>query len=225
MRTVRLVTLALLALYAGAGVRATAEESLFDAPSLDDEQLAEARGGFSLANGVTIDFGVVVSTVVDGTRVLQTELRVLGDSVTTSVLQATGTQAPNNAGSLDVPIVDATGGSGSGSSPGSGSGSGVADGKTPTPAVTSYVVTTNTGALGGGKGVTATAVLPQLMIEHQIGDSISSVIVNTGDGRVIDSSLTIDLTIGNVQPYSIGSAGYRIQSLGLDAALWRGSGG
>ncbi|GLT02925.1 hypothetical protein GCM10007897_43550 [Sphingobium jiangsuense] len=335
MYGIRLLSTSLLALYAAAGVRATAGDSLFDSAPLDDAELAQARGGFTLPNGMTIDFGIIVSTVVNGTRVLQTEMRVLGDTITTSVTQAVGTQAEKTAeavtASITVPIVDATDGGTGGpvpgdipagsavessapvpssslpgvsATPGGGAsvdvggvsvngtpgagvsvdvggvsvsatpgGGGVADvssgsanpsGVTASPdtgvqvTVGSVTVSTDAGGTtqvavsGGGlpagpgsqtavgqaaastdyvstqgtaPNVSASAILPQLLIEHEIGRSISSFIVNTGDGRVIDNRLMIDLTIGNVQPYSIGSIGYRVQSLGLDAAIWRGSGG
>jgi len=314
MHGIRLLSTSLLALYAAAGARATAANDLFDSVPLDDAELAQARGGFTLPNGVTIDFGVIMSTVVNGARVLQTELRVMGDTITTNVVQAVGTQAKSATDaakdSITVPIVDATdGGSASAtgtatqSSPmpdisaaagtgasvdaggvsanaapggsasvnagggvvadvssGGANGSGLSlspngvqvtvgsvtvstdAGGTPQVSVAGtgggaagqaagqaasaagYTLTTGT-ATDTSSGVSASAILPQLLIEHEIGRSISSRIINTGDGQVIDNRLVIDLSIGNVQPYSIGSIGYRVQSLGLDAAMWRGSGG
>ena len=312
MRNIRLLGTAMLALFAATGVHATAEESLFDSAPLDDSELAQARGGLALPNGMTLDFGVIVSTVVDGTRVLQTELRVLGDTITTSVLQAIGTQpgsvmagkAGNNdggSGALTVPIVDSTtgaaladgqsagisdgtasaniggivaevAGSGakvdaggvvagaSGASAGTSglsvsqdgglqlnmgsitvsadvggtpqvsiaqSGAGSANGGTAARAAADagYILTNGMLVPGGSSTVSAKAILPQLMIEHEVGRSITTMVINSGDGRIIDNRLTIDISVGNVQPYNLGAIGYRIQSLGLDAATLRGSGG
>ena len=306
----------MLALFAATGVHATAEESLFDSAPLDDSELAQARGGLALPNGMTLDFGVIVSTVVDGTRVLQTELRVLGDTITTSVLQAIGTQpggmmagkAGDNdggSGALTVPIVDATAGAaqaalangqsagildgtasanigdvvaevaGSGARVDAGgvvagvagasagtsglsvsqdggvqlnmgsltvsadaggtpqvsiaqTGPGSASGGTAAQAAAAdagYVLSNGMLVPGGSAAVSAKAILPQLMIEHEVGRSITTMIINSGDGRIIDNSLTIDISVGNVQPYNLGAIGYRIQSLGLEAATLRGSGG
>lgn len=74
-------------------------------------------------------------------------------------------------------------------------------------------------------GLVATAQLPQLLVRHEIGRQISSLVVNTGDGRMVDSQLMINLQLDNVQPLALGSAGFRVESLGLDAAIWRATGG
>lgn len=74
-------------------------------------------------------------------------------------------------------------------------------------------------------GLVATAQLPQLLVRHEIGRQISSLVVNTADGRMVDSQLMIDLQLDNVQPLALGSAGFRVESLGLDAAIWRATGG
>lgn len=332
MRGIRLLSTTMLAFCTLFGGGAASGESIFDAQPLDDTELAAARGGFSLPNGMTIDFGVMVTTIVDGVRVLETQLRVAGDGVRTSVVQAVGTQieqidtqvdvvvsnsggggtsvqgstgttttadttvvpavppvtppptssSANSGSSVTDNLGSATGGgtignqlvsvspdggvtanlgsvsvstgadgspqinvnqvavdsattgsmanAGSGAVTGNGAGTGGTSTATPAPTVSQpsanpgYVVTAGTGD-PGTKGLSASAILPQLLIEHEIGRQISSLIINTGDGRVIENHLSIDLNIGNAQPYSIGSLGLRVQSLGVDAAIWRGSGG
>lgn len=300
MRGIRLLSTTMLAFCTLWGAGAASGESIFDARPLDDAELAEARGGFSLPNGMTIDFGVMVTTIVDGVRVLETQLRITGDSVRTSVVQAVGTQvdvvvpkpgggssvtgATGDSGAVPPPPTSSTnsgsnitdnlgsaaagGGVGnqaisgspgtgvkldlgtvsvstspngapqvnvnqvavdsstSGSVANAGSGGGqTAANPVTNPGANPGYVTANGTSDPGTRGLVAAAILPQLLIEHEIGQQISSLIVNTGDGRMIENHLSIDLNIGNAQPYSIGSLGLRVQSLGLDAAIWRGSGG
>ena len=75
------------------------------------------------------------------------------------------------------------------------------------------------------QGIRSSAELPQFLVRHEAGRQISSLIVNTADGRTVDSQMVINLRLDNVQPMALGSAGYRVQSLGVDAALWRATGG
>jgi hypothetical protein len=74
-------------------------------------------------------------------------------------------------------------------------------------------------------GASVVATLPGLTVEHIIGQRIGSVISNTADNRIIDHQVSIDLSLSNVQPLGIGSAVFRVQSLGIDAGIWRASGG
>lgn len=275
MRATRFLSMSLLAIYAVSGSRASTE-NMFNAPVLSDEELAEARGGFSLPNGMTVDFGAVVTTLVDGVRVLQTELRLNADGIHTQVVQGTSLAVPipgaqgggtsANAGNVTVNGgqsgtvgVSAGGQQASGSGQGvqanmggvsvsagikggaqidlsqasasntpgasggtAGSSSGQSTGGTALPATGAAI---GTSALADNMGIKATAILPQLLIEHEVGQRISSLIINTGNNRVIDNQVTFNLTLGNVQPLSIGSLGFQIQSLGVEAATWRGMGG
>ena len=150
-----------------------AAEPFFDAPALSDDELSAERGGFDLPGGVKVDFGVLITTSVDGLPVLHTEYQVSGNDVRMSAQAAQG---------------DGT-------------------------------VTVNE------QGIRASAELPQFLVRHEAGRQISSLIVNTADGRTVDSQMVINLRLDNVQPMAIGSAGYRVQSLGVDAALWRATGG
>lgn len=75
------------------------------------------------------------------------------------------------------------------------------------------------------RGGSITAALPGLSVEHIVGQRLGTIIANTGDNRVIDNQLSISLSLGNVQPLSIGSAESRIQSLGFDSAIMRATGG
>ncbi|MGE4429450.1 MAG: hypothetical protein AB7E05_01775 [Sphingobium sp.] len=311
MRGIRLLSTSVLAIYTLFGGEAASGESIFDAQPLDDAELAQARGGFALPNGMTIDFGVMVTTIVDGVRVLETQLRVAGDSVRTSVAQTVGAQvdaavsasgggagaqggsqtATTDSGAVPTPpavtppstssnsnsgIVDnlgsttAEGGIGNqviSALPGGGvkvnlGGVSISTGADGAPQINVNQATVDSSTTGtvanagsgngssstilpaSGPGVTspvpplingagkpaantlnASVLLPQLLIEHEIGRQISSLIINSGDGRVIENHLSIDVNIGNAQPFSLGSAGFQVQSLGLEAAMWRGAGG
>lgn len=87
------------------------------------------------------------------------------------------------------------------------------------------MATSAPGATTSDRSLSAAATLPDFLVQHEVGQQISSLIVNTADGRVIDNQLSINLRLDNVQPLALGGTGFRIQSLGLDAALWRASGG
>jgi len=73
--------------------------------------------------------------------------------------------------------------------------------------------------------ITTTAALPHLVVEHLVGNHVGSLIANSGDNRVIDHDVSVDLTLDNVQPLSIGSAIFRVQSISTDALGLRASGG
>ena len=160
-----------------------AAQTFFDSPSLSDDELADTRGGFDLANGVKVDFGVLITTSIDGAPILRTDYQVTGNDVRMSV---------------QTPSGGATGGEAH-------------------PADVTVTVDRN--------GLSAAASMPQLLVRHEVGQQISSLIVNTADGRTVDSQLTVNMRLDNVQPLALGSAGFRVQSLGMDAALWRGMGG
>lgn len=191
MRRIHLVSMTALLL--ASAMSGHAEQPMFDSPALNDDELAEARGGFDLPDGARLDFSVTIRTSVDGVPVLQTALQMIGNDITKRVeaMQADianpntapeGSQGGNTtgAGSINVDL--------------------------------------------GDRSVTATANLPDLFVQHSIGRQISSLVVNTADGRTVENHLALDLRLENVQPLSLGSVGFRVQSLGVDAALWRAGG-
>lgn len=280
-----LATVSLLSAHVGA-------EPLFDSAPLSEEELGQARGGFNLPNGVKIDFGVLISTRVDGIAVLQTEMRVAGEEMKANIVTAAGqrveienkvlaaitadktTQAvigdvsgqanqdgaqaqvggingevSQSGGSIQFGAVqgEATG-SGASAQVGSlqlSAGQGSASVQFPSikvdtssgnaPAVASPPPTQQAEASAppagqtvvsiSDVGVLATAELPDLLVRHAIGREISSMIVNTANGRVVDNEVSINLRMDDVQPFALGSAGYRVQSLGVEAGIWRAVGG
>jgi hypothetical protein len=178
---------------------AMAQEPLFNAPALTDDELAEARGGFMLGSDVQIDFGAVVTTSVDGLRVLESQLRISDSGVSASVTAIpgvnisingiptnTGDIAANADGNVTVPI-----------DPGAAS------------------------SATAGDYLRASFGTTDLAIQQVLGRAISSVIVNTADNRVIDNHIAINLQLDNVQPLTLGSIGFQVQAMGMDAALLR----
>ncbi|OJY69993.1 MAG: hypothetical protein BGP16_09820 [Sphingobium sp. 66-54] len=329
---------ALLALMMGPTL-ISASPPLFDSPALSDAELAQARGGFELPGGIKVDFGVIMRTTMNGTTILETTLRTIGDTVQASVQTAVGGQiavagktvayagngeasasaggtsaqasAPGGigqtaatAGSTSAQAAQGTGGLAtvgdaavqaapggasatagtvvaggsqvggltvtvgdlhatanqdsaqisaptiSASASTNGSGTLTLAGTAPAPLSKAVEVATKAAAQNPGTppaapattantaakapstvvattdiGLSATTQMDQLLVRHDIGRQISSLIVNTGNDRAIDSQLLINLHLDNAQPLSLGSAGFRVQSLGLDAAIWRATGG
>lgn len=201
-----------------------AREALFDAPALSDDELADARGGFILDSGARVDFGAVITTTVDGMRVLETQWRLTMDGAIgrggtardVSVMiersdgTVTGSGGKQTAGSIEIPSPSF----GGGDSPANEGGVSIAfSGETANAASSAPQPTDGS--------VRASVELPDLAIYHEIGQTISSVVINTGNNRIIDNDVVINLRLDNVQPFSLGSAGFQVQNLSLDAALLR----
>lgn len=169
------------------------EPPLFDSAPLDDEELAAARGGFTLPGGVQIDFGATLTTSVDGVRQLQTTLQL-----TQLGLVPTSVRGPDFA--VDVEGTrDGAGDSQSG-----------------------VTMTVGTSPNGPPASLVASVEQADLLIRHVVNSQISSLIVNTGDNRVIENDLTINLRLDNVAPLSLGSLGLRLDTMAMDAASFRG---
>ena len=296
-------------------------DPLFASPPLSDQELAEARGGFDLPNGMKIDFGILMRTSMNGVAILETTLQVIGDTVKKSVQAAVGTP-PSVTGASSAQAGDGRSEAAAGSASaqaGQGAGAGAAigdlaaqagpDGATATagtvvvggsqaagvevtigglhavadhagaqvenstvagkasvsggatlslagtaPAATAGPVASGSAGTPVSRppagssanppagsaniadagstivtlndaGLVATTQLPQMLVRHEIGRQISSLVVNTADGRMVDSQLMINLQLDDVQPLALGSAGFRVEGLGLDAAIWRATGG
>lgn len=209
--------LAVMALVAARPAFADAP-ALFDAPALSDGELAAQRGGFTLPGGIDVALAATVTTSVDGAPVLTTTFRIDGDvasvatngvlatvTATGSVVQSTVKGAIAAAPTVTVTIAKAV--------------APVAAGTTANAAPTTTTILTGTGTLA------STASLDGLRVTHFVGDRIGAMVANSGDGRIINQSLTLDLTLGNVAPFMIGSTLARVQNVGIEAGMWRGAGG
>ena len=212
--------LAVMALVAARPAFADAP-ALFDAPALSDGELAAQRGGFTLPGGIDVALAATVTTSVDGAPVLTTTFRIDGDvasvatngvlatvTATGSVVQSTVKGAIAAAPTVTVTIAKAV----APVAP-------AAAGTTANAAPTTTTILTGTGTLA------STASLDGLQVTHFVGDRIGAMVANSGDGRIINQSLTLDLTLGNVAPFMIGSTLARVQNVGIEAGMWRGAGG
>lgn len=212
--------LAVMALVAARPAFADAP-ALFDAPALSDGELAAQRGGFTLPGGIDVALAATVTTSVDGAPVLTTTFRIDGDvasvatngvlatvTATGSAVQSTVKGAIAAAPTVTVTIAKAV----APVAP-------AAAGTTANAAPTTTTILTGTGTLA------STASLDGLQVTHFVGDRIGAMVANSGDGRIINQSLTLDLTLGNVAPFMIGSTLARVQNVGIEAGMWRGAGG
>ena len=184
MRKLFLLALA-MAIFPGRAYASS--EPLFASEPLDDEELAEARGGFTLPGGIEVAFGAMITTSVGGNPLLQTTMQL-----TDQGWSATGQFASG----VPVQIAGATASAG-------GNG----------------VVITPVGSTGAP--VTLTVEQSDLFVQHAFGDRISSLVVNTADNQMITNQVSIYLQLDNVNPLAIGSAGFQVEALGVDAASFR----
>lgn len=148
------------------------DASLFEARTMSDGELANERAGLMLPGGIHVALAAVITTDVNGARLLQTTFQV-NDAGATASAQISGAVTVR----LDP------------------------------------------------RGAAVAATLPGLSVEHLVGQRFGSVIANTADNRVIDHQMTVNLSLENVQPFALGSTMFRVQSLGIDAGIWRATGG
>jgi copper oxidase (laccase) domain-containing protein len=77
------------------------------------------------------------------------------------------------------------------------------------------------GPANAGSNLTVSVELADLFVEHTMGNRISSLVANTADNQVISNQVTVNLQLNNVNPLALGSAGFQIEALGVDAASFR----
>lgn len=187
MRKLFLIAAAVLA-FPG---RAHASEPLFDSAPLDDEELGQARGGFTLPGGIEIAFGASITTTVGGDLALRTTMALTDQGLSYAY-------TPGKVNGQDV-VVNAEGGA-----PDAGTG------------------TINIGTLGANSSnLVLNVETANLFIRHMVGNSIASIVANTGDGQIIDNKVAIDLKLDNVAPLAVGSGSFQIEAMGVDAASFR----
>lgn len=196
-------------------------EMLFDAPAMSEAELADSRGGFALPNGVEVALGVAISTAVNGQRLIETRMTMVGNRVeigsvvnqalaealaaeTAAAKGAQPAMAAQSAAVAPEAIAD--------TAPPVQTPQQVAAAAAP-PAVTQVTDT--------GSSYQVSVTLPTLSVQHFVGESFGSIIANSGDGRVIDHSANIDISLSNAGPFMLGSAIFRVQNLGIESSIWR----
>lgn len=184
-----------------------AEPPMFDSRPLSDDELADARGGFSLG-GAQIDFGAMVTTSLDGIRLLQTQLRINSEGVSASVASAPGITVTIDGIQPTVSQLAANQSDGTATSEGGG--------------ISMTIEPGSKGTSDPGAGYLTTSFqLEDLVVRHSIGRQISSFVENTANDRIVDTQVTVNLRLDNVEPLTLGSAGFQVQNLGLEAAMLR----
>ncbi|WOK35933.1 hypothetical protein [Sphingomonas sp. C3-2] len=154
------------------------------AARLDEAELDRMRGGFLLPNGLDIALGLEIATLVNGEVALRTVLTLDQGS---AINVYTGGSAP---ASGDGPQVNL----GSAEGPGSGLGAGVP--VTPNGAS----INTPMGQISleqGDRGSVVVLAGNALELRHMIGSITGAVVANTGNDRVIDTVVTVNLDMRN----------------------------
>ena len=155
------------------------------AARLDEAELDRMRGGFLLPNGLDIALGLEIATLVNGEVALRTVLTLDQGS---AINVYTGGSAPASGG--DGPQVNL------GSAEGSGSGLGAGVPVTPNGAS----INTPMGQISleqGDRGSVVVLAGNALELRHMIGSITGAVVANTGNDRVIDTVVTVNLDMRN----------------------------
>lgn len=160
-----------------------------------DGQLDEVRGGFLLPNGMDINLGLTVDTMIDGRPVLSTVMTIDNASHLTIY---TGGDMQRQTTATELLVPGANGPSlvritrdGS-SSPGVSGGQAIAILPNGTPVQTPW------GAVQLAQSDTQSTVFlagDGLELRHMIGAVTGALVANTASDRVIDTMVTVDLDI------------------------------
>ncbi|HEX8400474.1 MAG TPA: hypothetical protein VF628_02090 [Allosphingosinicella sp.] len=230
---------ALLSFAAGAAFAtpATAEELAFGQAPVSDTELADQRGGFALPGGIDVSIAVQSETRVNGVLLLRsvfvadrgpptlTVFARTGDAQ--SALPGTGQSSSNpNATSNFLPGVGAgVGATSSSVSFGNAVTSSIGD----EPEGLSKIDLVSGGvaveAAGGTVRLDRSGALNQVVlsqetldVRHLVGQAYGTIAANRGNDVSVETSTIINLDLKNVTPLNMGSALFRAEALGLDAA-------
>ncbi|HEU4960631.1 MAG TPA: hypothetical protein VFT56_09495 [Sphingomonas sp.] len=219
---------AALALVSASPAYAADTAPLFNAPALSDSELAGQRGGFELPGGIDVALAATVTTSVNGAPVLTTTFKIVGNTATVAtdgVLATVTAAAPDSVAAVksataSAPTITVTLGKTAAADSAPTPAAAPASGSSLDPA--KAMVTTVLTAPGE---LASTASLDGLQVTHFVGDRIGAMVANSGDGRIIDQSLTLDISLANAGPFMIGSTLARVQNVGIEASMLRGAGG
>lgn len=222
---------------AGAGTDAPA----FAAPAVSDDDLAAATGKFTLPNGVELALSVTSDTVVNGQLILRTVFTIDNDAQLTvfgreSPSAGAGYEGSNSDTSMQKPGVTISLDRQSGiqtitpnyavqqngtMSVGAPNQDADALGLTKLPvtpdgpATGTIDGTVSVRTLANGSLVTLSG--DQLSVANLLGQSVATAITNSANDRTLDTVTNVAIDLRNVQPYLLGSAALRVDTLVLDA--------
>jgi hypothetical protein len=202
-------------------------------------ELAEQRGGFQLPNGINVAITVQTDTSVDRAVVLRTVYMIDRGPPTLKAFTGTGPSAtsaaaaaPNGQGAEPTITYDSR--TGIQVTPGFGGPSVLIT--TGAPHIDADLKALQEVQLGGGSATTAFGTITHLAqngveavrldagdlaVTHLAGAAFGSIIENSGNGRVIDTTTSVTIDLGNAGPDVLGSALPRVEALGIDAMQTR----
>lgn len=224
MRRAFLTVLTGMAAVTFAAPAAAEDAPAFGQAPVSDADLAEQRGGFTLPGGVGVSIAVQSDTSVNGVLLLRTIFVAAANSAPTLSIFGRPDAAP------------ASGGAEAATAPGTGTASinnvtvnnGVAaigqgqeglvqlELASGGAAVEAAGGTVKLEALGRGNQVVLS--LPTLDVRHLVGQAYGTIAANSGNDVSIDSSTVMNLDLANATPLNIGSALFRVDTLGMNAA-------
>lgn len=214
----------------------TTADNPFGRTALSNQVLAEQRGGIRLPSGIDVVLSVETRTAIDGEVVLQTVVKIdSGAPVTTVYVPETGR-------TVMVPERALENGIGAATRVTYDRQSGISITRiTPTPDVSvkaqpagqvpqpaeglreidiSSPVTTDHGLVSNLGQVLRPGVelkASDIQVVHFTGGVFGSGIFNFGHDRAIDTQTTISIDLRNAGPEVLGSAMFRVESIGIDA--------
>ncbi|MGN6376010.1 MAG: hypothetical protein ACTHMG_10690 [Sphingomonas sp.] len=228
-----------------AGALAASADAPFPGAAVGDDEIAATTGKFVLPNGVELALAVTSDTVMNGQLILRTVFTVDNDAQLTvlgresAAAGQTGTGSSGQSGgaggvaptgisvSFDrqsgiqtiTPTYAATGST-------TVSIGGVTQQPDPTglsklpvtpggPAVATADGLVTVQQLANGSLVTLSG--DRLSVANLVGQSVATVIANTGNDRNFDTVTNVAIDLKNAAPYVAGSAALRVDDLALDA--------
>jgi hypothetical protein len=228
MRRVFLTITAGAALLASPG-QAAAEELAFGSAPVSDAELADERGGFILPGGVDVSIAVQSDTRVNGVLLLRTIFvadrgpSTLNVFARTGDIGAAGSAAPAGQSSAAGTTIS----TGTSSAVSIGTAAAVAIGEDQ-EGLTRLDLASGGAAVaaaGGQVRLERSGALNQVVlaretldVRHLVGQAYGTIAANRGNDVSVDTSTIINLDLRNVTPLNTGSAMFRVEALGLDAA-------
>jgi hypothetical protein len=230
MRRAFLTVLTGMAAVTFAAPAAAEDAPAFGQAPVSDADLAEQRGGFTLPGGVGVSIAVQSDTSVNGVLLLRTIFVAAANSAPTLSIFGRPDAAPASGGAeaATAPAAPTAPGTGTASINNVTVNNGVAaigqgqeglvqlELASGGAAVEAAGGTVKLEALGRGNQVVLS--LPTLDVRHLVGQAYGTIAANSGNDVSIDTSTVMNLDLANATPLNIGSALFRVDTLGMNAA-------
>ena len=214
------------------------------AATVPDAELAALRGGFRLPTGIDVALAVQTDTSVNGALMLRSVFTADTGAPTIQVFAPASGQEPAATARSDAIDTPAGGAVSVQFDPQRGVTVIPAAATTPTLSIRvgaprSAVDAASQGLsvvpVGAGMPAVATAggavsleALPEgarirlegdgLDVSHIVGNAFGSVLANTANDRIIDTTTTVSMDLSNVGPDALGSTMFRVENVAVEAA-------